>query len=622
VSPRRPAVALLALLVAAPAHAAAAPPPEAAHAAPPREAAPAVPAWEPRPATHGVTVERDVPVRMSDGVVLSADVYRPAAGDGSPAPGRFPVVLTQDPYNKNVPTLNFANEYLVRRGYVQVVADVRGTGSSGGTWDSFGTREQRDGVELVRWAAGAARGWSDGRVATYGASYMAINQLLTAAQQPSALKAAFPIVPAGDVYRDVVASGGQVDAGFIPLWLGLVTATGVVPPAYTADDPVRGLSTVGSHAAGAASFQGPQMLSALTGGEAAYDGPFYRSRSPLSVVDDVEVPTFLVGGWHDLFQRGTPMLYQRLRANGVPTRLLVGPWTHVQGSLGEGLPADGVPSLDALALRWFDHHVRGVPDPALGTDVAPVTYAELGTDRWRTADDWLDADALTARTYRLAGQAAPGSPGRLTRGRASGGPDAVLPNPAAGLCTRSTSQWTGGLLLAGTPCEDDARVDDATATVYETAPLQRRTRLFGPVAAHLWVSTTASDGMVALRVEDVAPDGTADVLTGGWQVLSLRARDRAREQTLDGRVVQPFHPYTEASVRPVPSGEPVPVSVEVFPTGAALAPGHRLRLSVTAYDTPHLVAPLPQAVDAAGGVLRVHHDAAHPSRLVVPVRPG
>src|SRR3954464_13079548 len=339
----------------------------------------AAPGWKERPATYGVHVDEDVPVTMSDGVVLRVNVYRPARADGSPVQRRLPVILTQTPYNKSAPQLSFRNDYLVSHGYVQVVADVRGTGSSPGTWDSFGSRGQQDGAELVRWAHSSSRPWSNGDVGLWGISYAAINQFFTAAQHPAGLKAMFPIVPAGDVYRDVAASGGQVDSGFIPFWLGLVTATGVVPPAYTAVDPASGVGTLLQHAGGAFAFQGPTLADATTGGDKAYDGAFYKLRSPLSVVDKVKVPTFVTGGEYDLFQRGEPMLYQRLHDNGVPSRLLVGPWTHLQASSGPGLPADGVPSLDALSLRWFDRYLRGTTDRALATDVKPVTYYEIGS---------------------------------------------------------------------------------------------------------------------------------------------------------------------------------------------------------------------------------------------------
>lgn len=583
---------------------------------PARPAAGAVPVstWQPRPATYGVVNEHNIPIRMSDGVTLYADVHRPAKGDGTAAPGRFPVILSQTPYSKSIDALSYRDDYLVRRGYVQVTVDVRGTGSSGGNWDSFGAREQQDGLELVNWVADRKRPWSDGKVATLGESYLAINQLFTAEKQPKALKAAFPIVPSGDSYRDVVASGGQIDVGFIPLWLGLVTSIGLVGPATNAADPMAALTAVTDHLVGASKFQASTVASAMSGQDRAFDGPFYQERATLRNIDKVQVPTFVVGGWHDLFQRSEPLIYKALRDNGVPTRLLMGPWTHTQGSTGAGLPAQGVPSLDELALRWFDHYVRGVADPTLDRDIAPVTWYDLGTGKWRTSGGWMDG-AVTTRDLRLSGSALPGMPGALTAGPATGSSDPVLPLPVQGLCSRSASQWTAGL-ASGTPCESDARYDDRMATSYDLT-ITKATTLYGPINAHLWVSTPRSDGMVAVRLEDVAPDGTANALTGGWQVLSLRATDPKKAMAIDGRTVVPWHPFTQASVQPVPAGVPVAVDVEVFPTGVTLLPGHTLRLSVEAFDTPHLAPPLPQAANSAGGVLSIWHDASHPSYVTL-----
>lgn len=571
--------------------------------------------WKARPATYGIATTKDVALRMSDGVVLRADVRRPARADGTPAPGRFPVIVTQTPYNKNVPGANFANDFLVQRGYVQVIADVRGTGSSAGTWTSFGPREQLDGKEIVEWAHSSARPWSNGRVGLYGISYGAINQFFTAAKRPAGLRAMFPIVPAGDVYRDVVASGGQIDVGFIPLWLGLVTATGLVPPAYTGTDPAGAIGGLVDHVLGTTQFQGPTVGSAVTGDDRAYDGAFYRVRSPLSVVDRVRVPTFVVGGEYDLFQRGEPMLYERLRANGVPTRFLFGPWTHIEAA-GADLTGARIGTMDELVLRWMDRHVRGIPDRTFPTDVKPVTYHEIGSG-WRTARDWLPS-TTTARTFHLDGTAAPGRPGRLVRRTSSGGGDDVHPVPVAGLCTRSASQWTAGA-LAVPPCEDNA-LNDSLGTSYQTAPLGSDLRVLGPINARLFASSTRPDAMLSVHVEDVAPDGHVERLTGGWQVLSHRALDRTRTRFLDGEVIQPFHPFTKAAQVPMEPGEVARIDVEVFPTGAVIKRGHRLRITVQQYDVPHLMPPLPQLLDSLGSVVTLHHSARYPSRLVLPVR--
>ena len=117
--------------------------------------------------------------------------------------------------------------------------------------------------------------------------------------------------PAADVYRDVVASGGQIDSGFMPLWLGLVTATGLVPPAVGDHRPAVGDRRDGL----AASVRRPRSPARpwsrrSPARSTAYDGPFYAERSPINVIDKVNVPTFLVAGEYDLFQRGTPLLFE------------------------------------------------------------------------------------------------------------------------------------------------------------------------------------------------------------------------------------------------------------------------------------------------------------------------
>src|SRR4051794_35248069 len=165
----------------------------------------------------------------------------------------------------------------------------------------------------------------NGDVGLFGFPYGAIDQLLTAAQHPPGLKAEFPIVPMGDAYRDVAVSGGESDTAFIPFWLGLVTGTGSVPPTDTASDPTGAAKALGDHAEGATAFQAPVVASAVTGRhvqgyDSAFDNAFYRLRSPLNVIDRIDIPTFVVGGEYDLFQRSEPMIYNALRSRGVPTR--------------------------------------------------------------------------------------------------------------------------------------------------------------------------------------------------------------------------------------------------------------------------------------------------------------
>lgn len=568
--------------------------------------------WTPysRPAELGVVEERDVPVRTHDGTILSANVLRPDR------PGRYPVVITQTPYGKDGPTglfLGRANDFLVSRGYVQVIVDVRGTGSSAGQWDSFGEDEQQDGYDVVEWAA--AQPWSDGKVGLTGPSYMGFNQLLTAARKPPHLEAIFPIVPMADGYRDITFSGGDINASFIPLWLGLVSAGSLAPAPHTTDGTLqgltRGVTTLAQHASGIAGFQASTLLNSIAGGDVTYDGPFWKTRSPLEVVDRVDVPAFVVGGLHDLFQRGTPLIYERLRGR-VPTKLVMGPWTHVSGSQGAGLAAAGMPSIGDLQLRWFDHWLKGMDT---GIDRIPaVTQWTSGLDRYETQQDWPHVKLDPERWHLRSG-------GRLERGKPSGAEVAqsFVQHPLSGICTLSLGQWTAGL-AEPLPCFSDERPNELAGGVrYTSAPLERDLRLSGPVAARVWLTTTASDAAVTVRVQDVAPSGKVTALSNGWQSAGFRAVDASRTREVRGHVVQPWHPFTRESVRPVRAGEPTALDVEVFPLNAVVRKGHRLQVTIDPADFPHLVPTLPALSRRLGGRVSILTGPDHASSVTLPV---
>ena len=110
-------------------------------------------------------------------------------------------------------------------------------------------------------------------------------------------------------------------------------------------------------------------------------------------------------------------------------------------------------------------------------------------------------------------------------------------------------------------------------------------------------------------------------MSAGWCTISLRALDAKKTVFSGGLMTMPFHPFTQASVLPVPSdGSPVEVDVEIYPTGWDLLAGHKLQLTLQTADAPHLTASLPETLASAGATLSVYHDAKHPSELVLPVR--
>ena len=162
----------------------------------------------------GVTCET-VQVAMRDGTRLATDVYRPAA------PGRYPVILLRTPYGLRLGQGCFAQglsggmAFWAEHGYVGVSQDARGTFRSEGTFRPI-LQEQNDGYDAIEWAA--ARPWSNGRVATIGASYMGVTQWQAALTSPPHLVAIAPGQTATDYHDHWTYVNGVFDLWFGQSW--------------------------------------------------------------------------------------------------------------------------------------------------------------------------------------------------------------------------------------------------------------------------------------------------------------------------------------------------------------------------------------------------------------------
>src|SRR5882672_4289877 len=151
-------------------------------------------------------VERDVAVQMRDGVVLRADVWRPAAGD------RFPVLVYRTPYDRrHAQGEGSTVARAAERGYAVVVQDVRGRYGSGGEFEPY-RNEGRDGYDTIEWAA--AQPWSDGAVGTFGLSYPGAVQWLAAVESPPHLKAMVPAMTFSTP-QNFFYAGGMWDLSWI-----------------------------------------------------------------------------------------------------------------------------------------------------------------------------------------------------------------------------------------------------------------------------------------------------------------------------------------------------------------------------------------------------------------------
>jgi hypothetical protein len=608
-------------------------------------------AWTPQAATYGVGEQSNDAVTMSDGTVLRADVYYPTnPSTHAEASGSFPVILTQTPYGKDVggPAAGLSSQlselsglstYLVSRGYIQVIADVRGTGGSQGEWGLFDPVQGTDGATLVNWAAGLPH--SDGNVGLLGASYLGIDQFATAADAGSThVKAMFPIIAGNDLYRDTAFAGGFPDIEFDAFYLGLTGGLNTLLPASEGNSDL--LTSETEHIGDLASFDAALVANIETGGSDAYDEQYWGARSPVGDIAQIVkdgIPAFLVGGWYDLFQRGELLNYSSLQNafDGRPLlapmtatqpatpryQLIQGPWYHV--TAGEGLDYHGL-NMDGVELAWFDQWLKGVNTGVTNTST-PLHLEDLATGKYMEASRY-PLQQTTPTTYYLQSHG-----GLTTTAPASGGgSDTLLFTGSEIPCTSSTEQWVAGLgvlalqyLGLSDPCTQSAGLSQLGPGTqsYTTAPFTTATTLAGPIGASLYASTSTSDSEWVVQLTDVAPDGQATALTSGL----LEGNQRALDPTMtwdapDGQPLLPYHPYTKAAQAPVPPGQVERYDVEVFPVFDTLRPGHSLRLTIATSDFPHALPEVTQLPGLLGGVYTLEHNTAGPSSVELPLAPA
>jgi putative CocE/NonD family hydrolase len=646
--------------------------------------------WTPEKAIYGTASRNDVPVRGAGGTTIRVNEIYPTLADGRPAPGRFPVLLTMTPYGKgqggsSAPgsaqtssggaATGGADNYLVQRGYIEVVEDVRGTGDSGGSFGLFDPIQTQDAIRVLHWAARLPH--SDGRVGTYGPSYLGIDQFLLAGAvgRHSPLKAIFPMVPANDIYRDTSFMGGLLDFEFSEAYLGLTTTLNQTTPITdTASDPtlLGDLASIeADHANSIASYVAALTLNVMGGGSDAYDESYWLARSPVTYLRRVvanAIPAYMVGGEFDIFQHGEPLDYAALQnawdrrsVNGPMApgqrvtgryQLIDGPWEHINGSSV---------NVDPLELEWFDTWLKH-ERTGMARTRTPLHYYDLGTGRFDETTTFPFTGGVPTRLYlgsggTLASTAPPATPGSgglpgrtgglpiigaapklpLDSGHAlsPGVPSAAAPSdtlvwsPIGSICGRPIDQWSMGAISipaheAGllAPCADDDRSTQLGpwATTYTTAPFTRAEAVAGPITATIYARSTTPETELIAELEDVTPSGASYPLTEGALLGSLRAVDAARSWSAGGMTLLPYHPYTQASQQPVVPGQVTKYEVEIFPTLATIAAGDRLRLTLSTTDAPHLV-PIPGELSKlAGGVYTVEHTAAAPSALTMELR--
>ncbi|HVR70665.1 MAG TPA: CocE/NonD family hydrolase [Vicinamibacteria bacterium] len=561
-------------------------------------------------------VERDVAVRMRDGAVLRADVWRPAKS------GRFPVLVYRTPYDRReVQGEDSTVARASRREYAVVVQDVRGRYGSEGEFEPY-RHEGRDGYDTIEWAA--AQAWSDGRVGTFGLSYPGAVQWLAAVESPPHLRAMAPAMTFSTP-RNFFYSGGVFDLSWTAwIWNNIApdvrARRGLAGPRTAAearaawdglrDSVQRRLPLSALH-----EFRdvAPYLFEWLRHppGDPWWDWAELRGRYAR-----VGAAVLNLSGWHDeaYGPEGALTNFLGLRTAragqaDARTKLVLGPWIHgsvtmqdreAQTRSGDRTfgPAAAIDYHETV-LRFMDRYVRGLDN---GVDREPAVRAfVMGENAWREGDGWPLPGTVPRALYL---HAAPGpGAGTLTWGEppGAGGSRSFVSDPARPVEDAHAAE----------PGAHDYRAlaERPDVVAFETSPLERDLRVVGRITAEVHVSTEdAPDVDVWLKLFDVAPDGTAvNLMSPGLDVqrASYRAGGAARELLEKDRVYA--------------------LRFENLMTGNAFRKGHRLRLLVCGAFFPHFSRNLQtgeleaESSRSRPARISVHHGRPHASRLVLPV---
>jgi uncharacterized protein len=569
-----------------------------------------------------ITVDFDVPAPMRDGVVLRANVFRPAGA------GRYPVALTRTPYGKDyasaTPFLDAPR--LARAGYIVVIQDVRGRFRSDGEWVVF-KHEANDGYDTVEWAArlpGAA-----GNVGMFGASYHAFTQWMAAKAAPPSLRAIVPAITWADARDGLIWRGGALELGVQAYWylnvLALDTTVKRAQGRQPAEqfqaiqalvheiDRLRGEGYRSLPLKDFAPFKRLGLLSDLTEVIANAENPEYFA--PLSIAssyDQVQVPSLNIGGWYDLYPAAALGNFRAMRTNGSTpaarqSKLLIGPWSHVNysntvGDVDFGFAAQMAlmnmqTDLTGLTQRWFDYWLKGI-DNGIAHE-PPVKIFVMGDNTWRDEQEWPLARAQATLFYLHSG-------GVLSADRPGDEPpDQYTYDPAD-----PTPTHGGNILmhiLYG-PGPKDQRVVEARPDVlsYTSAPLVQDVEVIGPLVARLWAASDAPDTDFVARLVDVYPDGFAQNLADGI----IRARYRNR-----------------ANAEPIEPGQAYEYTIDLWATANVFKAGHAIRVDIASANfprwdrNPNTGAPFAQETELRPGHQTILHDAEHPSHVVLPIVP-
>ncbi len=511
-------------------------------------------------------------IRLSDGCRLAARIWLPDDADASPVPA----ILEYIPYRKRDFTRardEPMHYYFAGHGYAAVRVDLRGSGDSDGLLaDEYTEQEHDDAVEVIRWIA--SQPWCTGTVGMMGISWGGFNSLQVAARQPAELGAIITLCSTDDRYADDAHYMGGCLLNENLTWGSVLLTYNAFPP-----DP----DIVGERwrAMWLGRLEHAVLFPALWLQHQRRDD-YWKHGSVCEDFGQISCPVYAIGGWADAYSNAIPRLLEGLQ---VPRKGLIGPWAHT-------FPHDGVPgpAIGFLqeALRWWDHWLKGIDngimqEPMLRAwlqdSVSPQAFYEERPGRWIAEPTWPSARIKMQRFFLNAGKLA--ELGELENALDFHSPQTM------GL---ASGDWCAFGAEGEMPT--DQREDDGKSLSFDSEPLTEPLEIFGAPIVHLELAVDQPQAFIAVRLNDVAPDGASTRVTYGLLNLAHRS---SHEQP------QPLEP-----------GKRYRVELKLNDIAHAFAAGHSLRVAIsTSYWPISWPSPTPVTLTLYTGV----------GELWLPVRP-
>jgi len=564
---------------------------------------------------YPVIMRNLVPVKMRDGVELSADIYRPDA------PGTFPTLLWRSPYSNNGAGDVEQAKWFAQRGYVVVLQDVRGKYDSGGKYALF-RDEANDGFDTDEWIG--QQPWSNGKIGAMGGSYLGYTQIAQGIRNSKYLTAMSASVTTSDVFNGWVYSDGAFFLGFAMPWGAVVMDGHVMQNSGAYDWPTvfRHLPLATMDAA--AGRVGPEYRNWLQHPRA--NDPFWKDISYENQVQNISVPWLVVDGWYDLFLRGALQDHVTLSKEGktelarTGKHLMIGPWGHDTGqrnvapgsaTTGPDRSIDFGPAAEIqmrkVYLRWHDHWLKGI-DNGVERE-PPIKIFVMGENYWRYENEWPLARTRFTKFYL-------GSNGRAN---SAAGDGTLSSAPPSGVATdrftydpASPVPTLGGNICCSTvpagPWDQRKAELRTDVLVYTTPALTEAVEVTGPLKVKLYAATSGRDTDWTAKLVDVHPDGYAQNIQDGI----IRARYRQGK---------------EAPASLLEPGKVYEYDIDLWATSNTFLPGHRIRVEISSSNFPRFDRNLNTGEDPATGTRMqkaqqtIYHSAKYPSHIVLPIIP-